>query len=89
MHPSDAATLIVVLSILIGGLWVLSTTSIAKAIAARISGNASRDVTGQIDGMRQEVEELRYQLTETQERLDFAERVLAKPKAESVERQHG
>ena len=86
MQPSDAATLIVVLSILIGGLWVLSTTSIAKAIAARISGNAGRNVTGQIEVMRREVEALRYQLTETQERLDFAERVLANPKALGVER---
>lgn len=49
----------------------------AKWIEAKMreSGGGS---TGEVEQLRSEVDELRGQLTEVQERLDFAERILAK-----------
>ena len=55
-----------------------------KALAERIGrrGPDDRDV----QELRREVEALRRQLSEVQERLDFAERLLARPRAESLPR---
>lgn len=54
---------------------------IGAALARRIGGRADPDVHAEIDavrdGMTAEVDQLRSRLTEVEERLDFAERLLA------------
>ena len=56
-----------------GMLMLLSRTTIGQAIADRIRGHhAAPD-----PALQEEVERMRHELTELQERVDFAERMLA------------
>ena len=73
------AVLIPVLAVFFGGLAALSRTVIGQAIAQRIAGpgNLDRELQEQLDAVRQEVDSLRRELLDTQERLDFTERMLA------------
>jgi hypothetical protein len=48
-----------------------------RALADRLAGRARPD-DHEVQELRGEVEELRHELTEVQERLDFAERMLAR-----------
>jgi hypothetical protein len=48
-----------------------------RALAERISGRAARD-DGELEELRSAVADLRHELGEVQERLDFAERLLAR-----------
>lgn len=41
---------------------------------------ADEDFAGRLEALEQEVGSLRHQLTEAQERIDFAERLLARPR---------
>lgn len=51
---------------------------IGKAIADRVAGRGPERLgSGETEGLHVDVEELRYRVTELEERLDFAERVLA------------
>ena len=56
----------------------ISRSEIGKAFAQRIRGGTDRDTQLQLEDLRQEFAVLRQELGETQERLDFAERLLAK-----------
>ena len=55
----------------------ISRSDIGKAFAQRIRGT-DRDTQLQLEDLRQEVAVLRQELGDAQERLDFAERLLAK-----------
>jgi hypothetical protein len=55
----------------------ISRSEIGKAFAQRIRGGTDRETQLQLEDLRQEVAVLRQELGETQERLDFAERLLA------------
>jgi len=61
-----------------GGFWVLRP--VAAALAKRIAGEHRRPVPDpqQRDAIATEVEQLRQDMTELQERVDFAERLLAR-----------
>ncbi len=51
---------------------------IGKALADRLAGRVPAGVqSAETDALQGEVEELRYRVTDLEERLDFAERVLA------------
>ncbi|HSR89728.1 MAG TPA: hypothetical protein VLK88_00355 [Gemmatimonadales bacterium] len=56
----------------------ISRSEIGKAFAQRIRGGTDRETQLQLEDLRHEVAVLRQELGETQERLDFAERLLAK-----------
>jgi hypothetical protein len=56
----------------------ISRSEIGKAFAQRIRGGTDRDTQLQLEDLKQEFAVLRQELGETQERLDFAERLLAK-----------
>jgi hypothetical protein len=56
----------------------ISRSEIGRAFAQRIRGGTDRETQLQLEDLRQEVAVLRQELGETQERLDFAERLLAK-----------
>ncbi len=71
-----------------GTLFLLAISPIGRAIANRIQGTAGGSVTSEtverIEGTHQdlldEMEGLRHDVLELQERLDFAERLLAQHK---------
>lgn len=68
-----------VLAVSIGGLLLLSRSRLGDAVARRIAGDSRHpDCEAQLDALQDEVGVLRAQLAETQERVDFAERLLAR-----------
>jgi hypothetical protein len=69
--------------VLITGLVTRSLVQYAKLRADSRQGGA--EVLGEIAGLRDQVDELRHQLIETQERLDFTERLLTKGRNEPRE----
>jgi hypothetical protein len=71
--------MIPLLALSIGGMLVLSRTRIGEALARRISGNTrDPEVEAQLDALEDELTRLRGQLGETNERLDFTERLLTR-----------
>jgi len=63
------------------GIPAFTVLKIARLRAAR-SQSASGDVTERLEAVEQRVEDLQQELAETQERLDFAERLLSKAREE-------
>lgn len=74
--------IIPVLVLLIVGLMILSRTRLGQALASRISTGAGPDTDTRLEALQEEIAGLRAQLSETQERLDFAERVLTRVESE-------
>jgi hypothetical protein len=71
--------MIPLLALSIGGVVVLSRTRIGEAIARRISGDTrDPEVEAHLEALEDELTRLRGQLGETNERLDFAERLLTR-----------
>lgn len=79
MDKQELAVLIPLLFVFFSGLVVLSKTAIGKALARRIGGDVGNTpaLEGEVRELRAEVDALRSELMETQERLDFAERLVA------------
>lgn len=79
MDKQELAVLIPVLGVFFTGLVVLSRTVVGKALARRIGGDEAipAALEGDLRELRLEVDGLRGELLETQERLDFAERQMA------------
>jgi len=63
------------------GIPALTVLRIARLRAAR-SQSPSADVTERLEAVEHRVEDLQQELAETQERLDFAERLLSKAREE-------
>jgi len=74
-------------TIVIAAMGILGAVKIAKIIAhSRVAGDP--DTAAHLQALDQEVESLRREMIETQERLDFAERLLAQgPETRRVEPQ--
>jgi len=71
--------MIPVLALSIGGLLLLSRSRLGEAVTRRIAGERHHpECEAQLDGLEAELSALRTQLSETQERLDFAERMLTR-----------
>jgi hypothetical protein len=82
MDPQAASLLalfIPILGMMIGGFVVFSRSHIGRALADRIAGRSAAPpgLEAEVRELRGEVEALRAELTETQERLDFTERLLS------------
>lgn len=79
MNPGSLGVLIPIIGMLIGFFVVFSRSDLGRALAQRISGGAQAfpALEGEVRELRGEVEALRSELLETQERLDFTERMLA------------
>jgi hypothetical protein len=84
MDKQELAVMIPVLAVFFLGLVVLSKTAIGQALARRIGGEEGvpAALEGEIRELRLELDALRGELMETQERLDFTERQLAAGKRE-------
>ena len=68
-----------VLGLTVVGLFLLSRSGIGEAVARRIAGERQDpEYDERLLALQEDVAALRGQLQETQERLDFAERVLAR-----------
>jgi len=63
--------------LLIIGAIYLSVTSTIR-LRARLAQTPSPDVTARLEALERDVQNLQQELADTQERLDFAERVLTK-----------
>jgi hypothetical protein len=85
MDPLFLPTAVVTILIAAMGIW--GAVKIAKIIAhSRVAGDP--DTAAHLQALDQEVESLRREMIETQERLDFAERLLAQgPETRRVEPQ--
>jgi hypothetical protein len=71
--------MIPVLALSIGGVFVLSRSRIGEALARRIAGDSHHpECESQIAALRDQVDVLQSLLNDTQERLDFAERLLTR-----------
>jgi hypothetical protein len=78
---SDPAAVIMVLALLATALLIL--WPLARALARRLDGGASKELMLELEGLRarlQQLEDGQARLGELEERLDFAERVLAQPR---------
>lgn len=84
MDKQELAVLIPLMFVFFTGLVVLSRTAIGKALARRIGGDVGHPAAleSQVRELRAEVDALRGELIETQERLDFAERLVASGRRE-------
>ena len=60
---------------------VIARSQIGRALADRIRGGGAhdRELLAEVDGLRAELDAVRQDFVEVQERLDFAERLLARP----------
>jgi hypothetical protein len=79
MDPGAMALMIPILGMLIGAFAIFSRSHLGHALADRIAGRSAAPLglEAEVRELRGEVEALRAELTETQERLDFTERLLA------------
>lgn len=80
MNPGEVLALLTV----VAG-FVVVLRPIASAIAKRISGEHRQQASASLDAEERddilaELQNLRHELTELAERVDFAERLLAKPR---------
>ena len=72
----DPVVFLLALTIFVG-IPAFTVLKIARLRAAR-SELLSGDVTGRLEALERDVQSLQQELAETQERLDFAERLLSK-----------
>jgi len=77
MHP--AVFLVALLSTV--GIAALTVIKVARLLAARPE-SSSADVTARLEELESSVHGLQQELAETQERLDFAERLLSTARKE-------
>ena len=79
MNPGNLGVMIPIIGLLIGGFVVFAKSEIGRALAHRIRGGATESsvVEEELHALRGEVDAIRAELLETQERLDFTERMLA------------
>ena len=76
----DPVVFLIALTILVG-IPALTVLKVARLRAAR-AASPSADVTGRLEALEHDVQSLQQELAETQERLDFAERLLGKARDE-------
>ena len=76
----DPVVFLIALSIVVG-IPAITVLKIARVRAARL-GSPAADVAERLDGLEHDVQGLQQELAETQERLDFAERMLSKAREE-------
>ena len=76
----DPAVFLVALLIFVG-IPAITVIKLARLRASRPQ-SPSADVTARLEAVERGVQDLQHELAETQERLDFAERLLSKAREE-------
>lgn len=71
---------LIALSLLVG-IPAITVLKVARLRAAR-QESPSADVAGRLEALERDVQNVQQELAETQERLDFAERLLSKAREE-------
>ena len=51
---------------------------LGKALGERLAGRGTQETPAEFETLRTEVDDLRFRLTDMEERLDFTERILAR-----------
>jgi hypothetical protein len=84
MGPEEAVAVVAVA--IAASIVFILRGPLGKALADRISGKAAHDpeTAGQVEALHADIEEVKHRLSETEDRLDFAERLLAKQRQESL-----
>lgn len=80
----DPVVVLIGLTILIGagaGIPAFTILKLARLRAAQ-AASPSADVTNRLEALEHDVQSLQQELAETQERLDFAERLLSQAREE-------
>jgi len=88
----DSPFIVPVVFFIMTGLTVILRGPLGQALAQRLRDGAGGDPTlrADVDALRGELDDVRHQLAESQERLDFAERLLARrTEAEQLPRGEG
>ena len=78
MDKQALAVLIPVITMFFTGLIAFSFTRLGKAVAKRIEGGADSVMAERLSRLEIEQDRLRGELAEAHERLDYAERVIAR-----------
>ena len=78
MDKQALAVLIPVMSLFFSGLIAFSFTRLGKAVAKRIEGGGDSVMAERLSRLEIEQDRLRSELAEAHERLDYAERVIAR-----------
>lgn len=66
---------------LVVGVLLFSRTRLGRALATRLEGGAlSSEQLTRLDALENDVDLLRHQLAETEERLDYSERMMIAPR---------
>ena len=77
----EPVVFLVALTMLVG-IPAITVLKIARLRAATRAASPSADVTSRFEALESDVQNLRQELAETQERVDFAERLLSKAREE-------
>ena len=85
MDSNAVFALIPIVGIFFTGLIAFSFTRIGKALANRLEGRIDAATDERLNALEAANDELRAALTETQERLDFAERALLRGPMERID----
>ena len=78
MDRHALAVLIPVVAIFFTGLIVFSFTRLGKAVAKRIEGTGDGELADRLSRLEADHDRLQRELADAHERLDYAERVIAR-----------
>ena len=78
MNVGELGVFIPILAIFFAGVGVIGRGPLGRALARRIGGEAggNPELASQVQELRQDLDAVRHELAEAQERLDFTERAL-------------
>jgi hypothetical protein len=81
VEPTDALVQLVGLIIVVGTA-AFTIVKVARLWTSRLQSPSADDATARLEALEGSVQQLQQEQTETQERLDFAERLLSKAREE-------
>ncbi len=81
MEPTDALVQLVGLIIVVGTA-AFTIVKVARLWTSRLQSPSADDATARLEALERSVQQLHQEQAETQERLDFAERLLSKAREE-------
>jgi hypothetical protein len=85
MDPTAVYSLIPITAIFFCGIIAFSFTRLGRALATRLEGRLEAATEERLAALEAANDELRAALSETQERLDFAERAMLRGPVEPID----